>query len=111
MRKENNTMYGINPDIEKCIRNGKPFTMILRKGIIHERIFRPISNPMEDGTILYRHEKNTYHVTISNGKQKCKLIDREELPNTSSINNKIFVTIKALELNGYKLVNSNWKVI
>jgi len=111
MRKEKNTTYGINPEIENCIRSGRPFTMVLRRGIIYERTFRPIINSTEDGTILFKHEKNTYSAKHTTNGEKCKLVSRDELPNTSISHNKIFVTVKALELNGYVLVNSNWKVI
>ena len=105
--------HGISLEIIDLIHSGKAFTLILNKGkITYEICFYPMSSDMDQGIQIYEQEKNDYAVIETKDGTLHRLIEKHPMVETSTINNAIYRTIKALELNGYKLAPStNWKVI
>lgn len=111
MLKERHTSYGIDVTIENHIRKGEPFTMIFDKDtIVYERVFTPIGKVDESANAVYKHYMNTYNATTSNEGKSYSLSDHKVLDITSTIKQDIFIKIRALEINGYKLVPNDWKV-
>ena len=111
MLKEKHTNYGISAEIENIIREGKPFTMTLRKGtIVYERVFTPIGKVDESANVGYKHYMNTYESTTGPDGECYNLKDHRVLDLTSTIKYDVYIKIRALEINGYKLAEQNWKV-
>ena len=112
MKKEKINSYGINEEIENLIRSGKPVTLVLRtKHRIYERNFFPIGNVNKDGNITFSHIEKVYKSTNSINGEHIKVISSKDLVNLTTKGDSIFRTIMALEINGYKLVSPDWKVI
>lgn len=107
MKKYPEKIHGVNVEIVNLIQQGKPMTFIIeKKNRLYERIFTPTGSMMDRSIISYRHKKNSYEIlNIPDGKVH-KLIDRKDMPDTSTIDNHIYRTIQILVDSGYRYVSS-----
>lgn len=128
MMKEKNTAYGIDEEIELKIRSNKPFTMLLRRGnTIFERCFNPLDmTASNNGTETarnvrykslvvngpaFKHVANTYKTSTGVNGTFTKLTEHTDMGISTVSDSDIFITIRALEINGYTLTVQDWKVM
>lgn len=106
-------IHGISKQIEELIEHGQKINLVLEKGknTVYERVLTPISVSLATGIILYRHVKNTYDVIKTVDGNVYRLTDKKDMPETSTIGNKIYMLLRTLEQSGYKLMETtNWNI-